>query len=827
MLTPTASARLTPLPFALEGSEPACLPLSAIGPSGQAVGGKAAGLARLVRAGVEVPPGFVIVGAERGHLPANLAEAYFEHAGGGAVAVRSSALAEDGAAASYAGQFATYLDVRGEKALREAVDRCLESLESERAEAYRQERQGGAKTRMCVVVQAMVEARCAGVLFTADPMTGRRDRMVVDAVKGCGEALVSGKASPDHYQLGPTGEVAKRDLSGPEPLLSEAELRGLFEGAAKAREHFGIPLDMEWAIGPDGRVQWLQARPITALPADPHEFDSPVAPGHLYTSGNIGECMPGAITPLSWSTIWLANDHGVQFMVWSTGVQPEPPAGYRTTRQYMGHIFFNLNEMAQTSRGVLGASDLDLGLAICGRVVPELNSGAKRPLWVRLFNTFRYLRTILSGQKNEKRLEALAKALVIAERPTAAEQLAEIDAELPKMIEACDRHIVACSLSGAMGPALMQTLAKGKVPTEEHHAQVAELLASVSGHDVESAGVVAAVDRIVELLRKNPEADARFVKASPEDALRWLNSEAGEDAARELADLLEEHGHHCLREFELREKEWAADPLPLVASLQVALRARLANPDAVLARKNQTAAPAPKGSLAFLAKMAQKGVRRRERTKSLLVKVVVAFKRAYRRLGDLLVKEGRLTDPDLVFFLTPKELARLSRGEVGELPELAVARRRVQGYQGTLGFPDVFTGSPEPLGAATEVLQADGVLRGKPVSRGKVTGVARVAHSLAEAAELRPGEILVSPVTDIGWTPYFSLIAGLATDVGSSISHGAVVAREYGLPAVVDLRQATRLFKTGDRVELDGDHGTLRKLDGPPLIPPSQTDARD
>ncbi|HEY3447644.1 MAG TPA: PEP/pyruvate-binding domain-containing protein [Myxococcales bacterium] len=811
MITSSASAGPAPVPVALEVAGPVCIPLSAIGR--HAVGGKAAGLARLVRAGLEVPAGFVIVGAERGRLPENLAESYLEHAGGGAVAVRSSALAEDGAAASYAGQFATFLDVRGEPALRDAVERCLASLESVRADAYRQEREGGARTRMCVVVQAMVEARAAGVLFTADPMTGRRDRLVIDAVKGCGEALVSGKASPDHYQLTPAGEVVRRDLSGVEPLLSEAELRELASGALKARDHFGTPLDMEWALGPEGRVHWLQARPITALPADPHEFDSPAVPGDLYTSSNIGECMPGAITPLSWSTVWLANDHGVQFMFWSSGVQKQPPGGYRTTRQYLGHIFFDLTEMAQTSRSVLGASDLDLGLAICGRVVPELHSGEKKPIWVRMLNTFRYVRTLFSGSRHAQRLEQLVAQLAIPERETAAEQLAEIDAKLPRMLEACDRHIAACSLSGAMGPALMQTLAKGKVPTEEHHAQAAELLAAVSGHDVESAGVVSGIDRLVGLLEPVPGARARFVEASAAAALQWLRTEAGEAAARELEELLARHGHHCLREFELREKEWATDPLPLIASLQVALRARLANPAGAGARRPRANVPAPKGSLGWLARMAQKGVRQRERTKSLLVKVVVAFKRAYRRLGDLLVKEGRLPDADLVFFLTPAELDLLSRGEAGNLAELAAARRRAQAYQSTLCFPDVFTGSPEPLGAGLEAAKGDGVLHGKPVSRGKVTGLARVANSLAEAADLRPGEILISPVTDIGWTPYFSLIAGLATDVGSSISHGAVVAREYGLPAVVDLRVATRTFQTGDRVELDGDHGTLRKVE--------------
>jgi pyruvate,water dikinase len=219
--------------------------------------------------------------------------------------------------------------------------------------------------------------------------------------------------------------------------------------------------------------------------------------------------------------------------------------------------------------------------------------------------------------------------------------------------------------------------------------------------------------------------------------------------------------------------------------------------------------------LAWLVRLAQSAVRRRERTKSLLIKTVALLKGAYRQLGALLAAEGKLPDADAVFFLTHEELGRLSGGkdEAGELASRAVARRRVHDYHATLHFPDVFTHSPEPSVDVPPELDGEKVLRGKPVSRGIVTGRARVARSLEDAAQLRPGEILISPVTDVGWSPYFAVIAGLATDVGSSVSHGAVVAREYGLPAVVDLRRATSLFRTGDLVVLDGDRGILRLAD--------------
>jgi phosphohistidine swiveling domain-containing protein len=143
--------------------------------------------------------------------------------------------------------------------------------------------------------------------------------------------------------------------------------------------------------------------------------------------------------------------------------------------------------------------------------------------------------------------------------------------------------------------------------------------------------------------------------------------------------------------------------------------------------------------------------------------------------------------------------------------DLAVARREALEYQQQFEFPEISVGPPQPL-EARPLAFIDGVLHGRPASRGVVEGTARVAHTLIEAAELQPGEILVTPITDIGWTPYFSLIGGLVTDLGSAVSHGAVIAREYGLPCVVNTREGTRYFQSGDRIRLDGDKGTVEKL---------------
>jgi pyruvate,water dikinase len=178
-----------------------------------------------------------------------------------------------------------------------------------------------------------------------------------------------------------------------------------------------------------------------------------------------------------------------------------------------------------------------------------------------------------------------------------------------------------------------------------------------------------------------------------------------------------------------------------------------------------------------------------------------------------LVEEGRLLDADAVYFLTHEELGRLAIEDAGSpLASEALRRRDVLAYQETLSFPEVAVGLPQP---EPPRVSRDGgqTIVGKPVSRGRVEGRVRVVHTLEEAEALEPGEILVAPITDVGWTPYFAIIAGLVTDVGSAVSHGAVVAREYGLPAVLNTREGTRMLRTGERVVLDGDRGIVERLE--------------
>lgn len=779
-----------------------CIPLDAI--SGEVVGGKAAGLVRLLEVGLNVPRGFVVTGASAGDLPDDL-DAHYRRIGAGKVAVRSSAVGEDSGDASFAGQYATVLNVEGMEALRAAIEDCLRSRDNARAVAYRDEKAASSAVQMSVVVQQMVDARAAGVLFTANPVTGRRDQVVVDAVHGLGEALVSGHATPDHWLLSRDGAVFESELSEGDPVLSDAELTLLLDDALRAEQQYGAPLDMEWAIDHGGELRWLQARPITQLPADPNELDTDPNPDDIYTWCNIGEMMPGAVTPLTYSVTGRGIDIGMQRTYRRIGAKIPPGEGVRYVGMFYGHLFINLTTLSELAAHVAGSTKTQMCLALCGRDIAEVADPKPSSALERTINGARYFGLLIAAAKHRKELDALRKDIGLPRLGTARQLYRAIDANLPKVWKAYELHLLSSASSGALSPILLGVLAKGQEPTQEHHAELAQMLAGAE--DVESADIAEGVERVVDLLLEHPDAKEAFASADPESALAWLCSMDAGYAGEEFGRYLDRHGQRAVRELELRQKGWALDPAPLIASLQLGLVARLQHdtPRRPEARPSRYVQAHP--FIRRLLPLAHAAIRSREHTKAGLVDVTAQFKHAYRALGSQLAKEGLLPDPDAVFFLMHQELGELLRGR-RELSDVAVSRRQVIDYQMPLRFPQIFSKRPEPL--HLERMEDDsGVLIGRPVSRGVVTGRARVVETLAETADLQVGEILIAPITDVGWTPYFNLIAGLATDVGSAVSHGAVVAREYGLPAVVNLRVATLRFQTGDLVTLDGNRGTL------------------
>jgi phosphohistidine swiveling domain-containing protein len=643
---------------------------------------------------------------------------------------------------------------------------------------------------------------------------GSRDPVVVDAVAGLGEALVGGRAAHDHYRVTRQGKVITRDLAGKSPVLSDEELARLVREALTAEGHWGEPLDMEWAIDGKGELFWLQARPVTALEGDVHEFDHGHGPDDVYTRSNIGEMIPGAVTPLTLSTTVFGIDQGIQAMQQVCGARKRTERELQTLGVFCGHLFFNLTAMLDFCNSVGGSSPRTLALAIVGRAVPELGEGDPAPRLARALNGIRYLRYVLAGQKKVEALMRRLDSFSLGGRDRAADMYGDIDGAMPLLVEATIVHLQSSAASGMMAGVLEGIAARGRVPTAKQEAAVAALLAGAG--QVESADLVRELDRVTQTVAAHKASPKRFCGVRPGEALAWLEGEESGEAGRAFRRFLRRHGHRSFRELSMRQPCWEDDPIPLVISMQASAAGLRHAPargrKGVVERTAAEDLPVPAFARSWLKARSQAAVRHRERSKSMLVDVTNRFKRAYRRLSDLLVEEGRLPEAELMYFLTHDEIGRLVGSPDPVLAAKAAGRRSAYDRQKGLEFPPIFQGRPLPMEPAPAVPDGELALAGKPVSRGVVEGTARVVRTLEEAAAIRPGEILIAPITDVGWTPYFNLIAGIATDLGSVISHGAVIAREYGLPAVVNLKTATRTFRTGDRVILDGDRGMVRRI---------------
>lgn len=775
----------------------------------QSVGGKAFGLARLTAMALSVPPAFVIRHASADVFPENLEQKY-EGIGAGLVAVRSSAVGEDGTDASFAGQYETILNVSGMASLRTAIADCVRSASSDRAQEYAQTQAGlDEGAAMNVVVQVMVDAQAAGVVFTADPVSARRDLLVIDAVAGLGEALVSGEATPDHYGVHDSGEIVRRQLTGEQPILSDAQIEQIAAQARAAAEREGQPLDLEWAIDRDGSLYWLQARPITTLPANLNEFDSVLPrPDDVLTISNVSEMMPGAVCPLTGSFTGWGIDYGLQHMQVTVGAREAFSSQWQITAWAYGHLFLNLTGNVVMSAGVLGSTAEQAAQSLCGRLVPELKELPPLPLWRRLANTVKLLNYC---RRAPAVVDQFGEDLAVFEIDIAdnsAAMCGELVDKAAFFNRAMAVHIQSSALSGFYSSIVENMVAsKSNQPTVEEQAEAVRLLAGAT--DVESAVMLDELDALVYQLARHSDVADSFVNAELPAALAWLESTPTARTAFER--FLGSHGHRGYRELCMRDPAWGEDPAPLVQSMQAAVRALLSGGGQKEARGAEVVETQLSRGLRWALPRAHDAIRRREHTKSQLVYVAHRFKIAFAHLGSLMAREGALPDADLVNFFHFDELPEAVASPGETWVQLAVARREALTYQQQFEFPEISVGIPQPL-EPVEVDPSDGVLVGRPASRGTVEGVVRVAHTLAEAAALQPGEILVTPITDIGWTPYFSLIGGLITDLGSSVSHGAVIAREYGLPCVVNTRQGTRFFNTGDRALLDGDTGKVTLL---------------
>jgi len=770
------------------------------------VGGKAKGLKLLSDCGLNIAKGFVSVDIDN-ELDIQTAADFYENSGLECVAVRSSALGEDGEDFSSAGQYATFLNISKKSGVKKGIADCIASLNSETAKSYTSYFSSVRSEKMCVIVQEMIDADVSGVCFTS--MADDGETMLVEAVKGLGEKLVAGKAESHSYSIN------KNNLNAPNDELLSANLLGrIAKEAKRASEELGYELDTEWAIK-DGKLYWLQARPITVTEEiDDFELDTPrIQEDHVLTTCNVGEMLPGAVTPLSLSTSVKSIDFGIRKMIVKAGAAQdyeEMPEG--TGIANVGnHLFINITSASRIGDYVTGGTREGVELSICGRI---LDDTPKPPVpkvgkLIKGNNARKYFSILLGAKKACRRLGKLASNMEVELNEDPKKQIDEISRKLSLMDDGFWYHYIASAYSGAMSSALFIIFMEEGYAPDEAKIKLAGLFEDIDG--IESVDILRSLRAFArELIEENKD-----VRDYDVDELAAYIRKCKPKSKMLLNSFISRHGHRAIREAEMRSMSWHMDESSLASFVKsiIATGAKEQNKERVVDGYIEEVLKNYKGAMKFVIKyvigQARKGVVFREYTKSMSIKVLDKFKTAYRNLGQSLEEKEILPDSDLIFFITHEEIMRLiQNGEAG-LIKRAIARRRILEEQKQFKFEEVCVGKPIPIEEKHIEVDGDMVLAGSSISRGKATGKARIVKSIDDANKLEKGEIMVASFTDIGWSPYYCVIDALVTEVGSALSHGAVVAREYALPLVSNISNATRKIKTGDTLRVDANTGEV------------------
>jgi pyruvate,water dikinase len=779
-------------------------------------GGKGSTLARLYQAGYPVPEGFVILpGAFEADVPSGdvqsgdglRAEAWAEVQAHlvrlrgddrqAAFAVRSSALAEDSARASFAGEFETVLDVRSDEAVRSAIHAVRQSRRSERVRAYCQARGLDLEQEMAVVVQRLVPAEVSGVLFTADPVSGSRVQMVGNYVHGLGDRLVSGEAQPHEFTL----SRPKGGYGGPPELKRLA--RRLYRLAVRLERDLGSPQDIEWAVS-GGQMTLLQSRPITTLLGfDPvsGEFNDSLTGDYVWSCVNIGEAVSVVMTPFTWSAISRAYS------------EMNLVAGYDVVGNIGGRAYQNVSVMVASFRA-LGRNLEDLNREMGGVRDEYLETMDQYlvPLpgmtfWTVLPGALRMLRKQRQGLKN---LDAFLR-----ENPGWCRDTCQ-------MIEAAQTTDELISLADRFMARIVQGFWRTVATAWRYGERVGRLRR-------ELGELVGAADADV-LLSDVSSGDELLASLGPAVGLaRVARGEMSRGA------YLEQWGHRGPLEVEtsvprpFEDPDWLDRQLAAYAQspvdVEALLSAQRARFDAAWERFRDRY-PRQARSMRRRLEETAEAIRVREAVRSEFTRFVWVARTWALQVGELTgIGDG-------VFFLTFEELLDLLAGQEAPTATIPARRETYERYRALPPYPLVISGRFDPFqwaadperrsdqydtqGRLPPVVKAaqENVILGMPGSAGQVEGLVRRLNSPEEGDQLAPGEILVTSQTNIGWTLFFPRAAAIVTDIGAPLSHAAVVARELGIPAVVNCGSATMRLRTGDRVRVDGAQGTVEILSG-------------
>lgn len=783
-----------------------------------------------------------------------------EFPAGRSVAVRSSATAEDSAGASFAGIHATFLNVTGASSIADAIRGCYASLWTPQAVAYRRKHNlGDDEVSAAVVILAMVDARAAGVGFSCDPKTGRLDRCHISATLGLGEALVSGAVEPDEFlmeltdhrpkviqrKIGPKAMMTAPAAGGgtalvgaaPEtagrPALTDAQLEELSMLLVRIYDALGgmeQPQDVEWAH--DGQRFWvLQARPVTKLPPPlfPEVADQPV----YWSNANVRDALPGVQSALGWSFFRSTID-----MLVSTPLRMAdwPYAGGMTwSRLFQGRAYFNLTALEWAMYDAVGTTPAETNRILGGHQpeisVPKLKARERmRRLGSQLKLVRGALRTMDRAPEEFRKLSAWADERL--GRDCSGWSYQQFLQETMAVGERLDPFIPVFQTLNMAAGGMHQQLVKALEPGFGDRATaLANGLLAGSGN-VTSAEQGVRLVELGNLALREPAARAYFEAPAAAgaaeggaadggtwDPAAWRERLAGTRFLAGFQAFLADYGHRGVYEVEPMNPRWNEDPTYLLeavrsqvlAGREIRLEGQEAKRQAALREVTARLRFSPRLPLVkYYARLAGRAAGLREMAKSMVVKGVAVSRRYALALGDRLVADSILDERDDIFHLTFIDLYvfLLGQDRGAGFKALVADRKALRAVHLKLEPPDVIVGEV-PQKKAPPPLATGPVLTGMGVAAGQASGTARVILHPDQGGKLLPGEILVAPSTDPAWTPLFLRAAGVVMEVGGHLSHGAIVAREYGLPAVVNIPGLLEAVKTGDQLTVDGDSGKV------------------
>ena len=831
------------------------------------VGGKASGLGALLRHGFRVPSGFCVTtdayrdalrdagidaalrwkqalkgtGFERDRLLNDFRQSIRSAAvadpllqalrseisqrGGARWAVRSSATDEDADDATFAGLYTTVLDVPAD-GLPAAILDCWASIWTTAVVVYHERIGRREAPAMAVVLQPMLEPRSAGVAYSRHPVTGRPDVVVINAVRGLAEPLVSGRAIPDQVvvRTGDTPQIIERhpaDAGRSQPALPDGDALRLAEHIRSIEQKLGRPVDVEWALA-DGTLWFLQARAISPMRATAMLTE----PMCVWSRANFKETMPDLPSPLGLSFLQEFMDRAILRHYRTLGCTMPP--GLSSVRIIRGRPYINVS-LFQFFMAQLGGNPDSIVDQMGGQLHPLPIRPPRLPLWrlipAGLWMEWQMRRAArvaprwfadikrIAGEQTVDSVRPLPPAGLLARLDQLGRQLYERDLTFP-------------TVGGvSQGLYVLRLLLERRFGREGHVL----LNTSLQGRSqVISAQQIFRLMELAETAGREPAARTFFLTA-PWEPLQFRGRLAGTKFLRDFDAYLADYGHRAVGESDMMSQRFAEMPDYLLGIIRTHLHTPPARPVAAMRLEQDAARVAALRRIragfgwrvhewlffrwchARLARY----LALREANRHALMYFSMASRRLLLLMGERFAASRIFTSPDDIFFLTSDEIRGIVREAGPDWKTVVSARRAERERNASLEAPDTIVGTG-PSETQPESGPSLGTLTGLPISPGCVEGPARLIRSPDDRARVRSGDILVVPVIDPGMTPLFGLAAGVVAEMGGTLSHGAIIVREYGLPALANVHGVMRRLADGERVLLDASRGEVRRIETKP-----------